>query len=296
MMDLSFLSFRGSRNLTQIWPRIADAVHERERMGRDPDSSATIDLSTAENQLIRDDVKQIITGWVQDHFVDGVLSYPAGLGGDLAVIDALVSFINEADRSNFRPLVPVQAHHIATAPGASACIDALMFNICDPGDAVLLPAPYWSAFEILLRLRLNITIIPVQTDTLDNCFSRRLLDVLEEALEGSWTPVKALLFTNPHNPLAQCYPRWLIEEVMKFCSRRRIHFISDEIYSHSLFGCCVGDEKGAKQATEDFVSALSLDLDALQIEKSLVHVVWSMSKDFGSNGIRFVSVCRPIFS
>ena len=44
------------------------------------------------------------------------------------------------------------ANHITVAPGAAFALDALLYNICDPGDGVLVPTPYWSKQSSLISL------------------------------------------------------------------------------------------------------------------------------------------------
>lgn len=119
-----------------------------------------------------------------------------------------------------------------------------------------------------------------------------LLPALEHAFENAPHPVKGLVLTNPHNPLAQCYPRSVLEGCVMFCQRRNIHFISDEIYALTS---CTGAY--APNPTP-FVSALSLDVVRLGYDLSRVHTVWSTSKDFGQSGIRMVgkSVSSPAHS
>lgn len=70
-------------------------------------------------------------------------SYSLGFGGETSVLEALASFFN----TYFDPSVPVLPQHIVTAPGASSCLDALLYNICDAGDSVLVLGPYWSKFH-----------------------------------------------------------------------------------------------------------------------------------------------------
>lgn len=61
------------------------------------------------------------------------------------MLEALASFFNEY----LKPITPVLAQqHIATAPGAAASLDALLYNICEPGDGVLVPSPFWSEFTV----------------------------------------------------------------------------------------------------------------------------------------------------
>lgn len=69
-------------------------------------------------------------------------SYPNGFSGDPTMLEALAIFMN----AYFHPRKPVETKHIATAPGAASCLDAFLYTVCDPGDGVLVPGPYWSMF------------------------------------------------------------------------------------------------------------------------------------------------------
>jgi aspartate/methionine/tyrosine aminotransferase len=71
-----------------------------------------------------------------------------------------------------------------------------------------------------------------------------------------------------------------------------MHFVSDEIYALSTFGDS-GELSGRckevfDSPTTQFVSVLSRDLDALGVDRSRIHVLYSISKDFGCSGIRLV--------
>ena len=68
------------------------------------------------------------------------LSYPEGFGGDPELLSALAAFFN----TYFSPTSPVRTDHIVATPGATSCLDALLHSICDEGDSVLVPAPFWS--------------------------------------------------------------------------------------------------------------------------------------------------------
>jgi aspartate/methionine/tyrosine aminotransferase len=170
-----------------------------------------------------------------------------------------------------------------TASGASGCIDALLYNICDPGDGILLPGPYWNGFDFGLQARSSVTPVLVTLPSFQSNFSDDLLPALQHAIDNATCPVKALMITNPHNPLALCYPREVLEQCLRFCKDRDIHFISDEVYALSRF-----DNPEIKDPTP-FVSVLSLDLEKIGCDPSRVHMVWSMSKDFGQSGFRLVS-------
>ena len=92
----------------------------------------------------------------------------------------------------------------------------------------------------------------MRTPTLRNTVSASLIHALDTAYNAARDParIKALIFTNPHNPLGQCYTKAVITEALCWCGRKGIHFVGDEVYGLSEF----------RRGKEDrgFVSTLSL--------------------------------------
>ena len=58
--------------------------------------------------------------------------------GDPEFLDAIAGFLNQ----HFNPNVVVSPDHIVIAPGAAACLDVLLYNICDAQECVIIPDPY----------------------------------------------------------------------------------------------------------------------------------------------------------
>lgn len=116
--------------------------------------------------------------------------------------------------------------------------------------------------------------------------SSHVLAALESAVSKSTSTVRALVFTNPHNPFARCYDKSVVAACAQFCQKHDLHFISDEVYALSTFG-----EGHSENGKPEFPSsALHLDLNSLGVDHERVHVIWSTSKDFGSSGIRLGAV------
>ena len=92
----------------------------------------------------------------------------------------------------------------------------------------------------------------MSTPTLRSTVSASLIPALDTAYNTARDPagIKALLFTNPHNPLGQCYTKAVITEALCWCGRKGIHFIGNEVYGLSEF------RRGKED--EGFVSTLSL--------------------------------------
>ena len=109
-----------------------------------------------------------------------------------------------------------------------------------------------------------------------------LLPALENAYAKAACSIKALVLTNPHNPLGRCYSKTVLEECLKFCTKHQLHLISDEVFALSTY------ESNENLVSSPFTSVLTLDAVKLGCDPSLAHVIWSTSKDFGLSGIRLV--------
>lgn len=166
--------------------------------------------------------------------------------------------------------------------GASFALNALVQQICDPGDGILLAAPYWPGLDLCITVHNEAIAVPVHVP-LESFFDVSSIQYYEDALKNSSAPIRGVLVCNPHNPLGRNYPRETLQAMLDFCSRNKLHYISDEVYAMSQH-----DSTTLTSNKNGFVSALSLDGG-----DGLVHVVYTVSKDFGCSGIRMVSLANP---
>tara|TARA_E500000331_G_scaffold61678_1_gene56269 strand:- start:1802 stop:2947 length:1146 start_codon:yes stop_codon:yes gene_type:complete len=108
-----------------------------------------------------------------------------------------------------------------------------VYNSCavllDPGDEVLLPAPYWTTYPESIALAGGKT-IPLMTD-ISNEF-RVTVDQLEAARTEK---TKALMFVSPSNPTGSVYPKEEMEAIGRWCVENNIWVIADEIYEHLTY-------------------------------------------------------------
>ncbi len=145
--------------------------------------------------------------------------------------------------------------------------------------------PVAGGYEFFFRVRSAVHPVPVIIPgDLESSLTSALIPALEHAIANSTHPIKGLMLANPHNPLGQCYPRAVLEQCLRFCQEQKIHFISDEVFGLSVFS------SPDLPNPVPFTSVMSLDTDKTGCELSRVHVIWSMSKDFGSSGLRLVGV------
>ena len=102
--------------------------------------------------------------------------------------------------------------------------------LCDPGDEVLLPAPYWTSYPECIALGGG---VPVVLPTTEVSGFRVSIAQLDAAV----TPrTKALLFVSPSNPTGAVYPPDEVEAIGRWAVERGIWILTDEIYEHLTYG------------------------------------------------------------
>jgi aspartate aminotransferase len=101
--------------------------------------------------------------------------------------------------------------------------------LCDPGDEVLLPAPYWTSYPECITLGGG---VPVVLPTTEASGFR----VSIEQLEAARTPrTKILLFVSPSNPTGAVYPPDEVEAIGRWAVKHGIWVVTDEIYEHLTY-------------------------------------------------------------
>ncbi len=122
-----------------------------------------------------------------------------------------------------------ESEHVIIGNGGKHCL----YNICqvllNPGDQVLIPAPYWVSYPSMVELAgAKPVIVP---STAEKNFK---IDVGD--LEKSRTPKTRLLFLNsPSNPTGACYTRQELDAVAAWAVERGVVVISDEIYDQLVY-------------------------------------------------------------
>src|ERR687897_1282582 len=149
-------------------------------------------------------------------------STPAG--GLPALKDAIVA--KTARDSGLRTST---ANVLVTNGGKQAVYEAFA-TMLDPGDEVLLPAPFWTTYPEAIRLAGGVP-VPVVADEQ----SGYLVSVGQ--LEAARTPrTKVLLFCSPSNPTGAVYPAEQVEEIGRWALDAGIWVLTDEIYEHLTYG------------------------------------------------------------
>ncbi|MGA2803737.1 MAG: pyridoxal phosphate-dependent aminotransferase [Acidimicrobiales bacterium] len=101
--------------------------------------------------------------------------------------------------------------------------------LLDPGDEVLVPAPYWTTYPEAIRLAGG---VPVEVPTAAQSGFKVTVDQLENAATDR---TKLLLFVSPSNPTGAVYNRDQIAEIGRLAVERGWWVLTDEIYEHLVY-------------------------------------------------------------
>ena len=124
----------------------------------------------------------------------------------------------------------VTPQQVVVTNGGKHAVYNTFLTLLDPGDEVLLPAPYWTTYPEAIALADG---VPVVLPTTADAGFR----VTVEQLDGAWTPrTKALLFVSPSNPTGAVYPREEVEAIGRWAVERGVWVVTDEIYEHLTYG------------------------------------------------------------
>lgn len=124
----------------------------------------------------------------------------------------------------------VDAGQVLITNGGKHAVANAFATLIDPGDEVLLPAPYWTTYPEPIR-RAGGVVVELPTD--EGTGFRVTVDQLERAR----TPkTKVLVFVSPSNPTGAVYDREDVEAIGRWAVEHGIWVVTDEIYEHLTYG------------------------------------------------------------
>jgi aspartate aminotransferase len=124
----------------------------------------------------------------------------------------------------------VSAKQVLVTNGGKQAVYNAFTALLNPGDEVLLPAPYWTTYPEPIALA-GATSVVLPTD--ESSGFRVSIDQLEAAVRPS---TKALLFVSPSNPTGAVYPEAEVRAIGEWAAEHDLWVVTDEIYEHLTFG------------------------------------------------------------
>jgi aspartate/methionine/tyrosine aminotransferase len=123
-----------------------------------------------------------------------------------------------------------QSSQVLVTNGGKQALYNAFATLLDPGDEVLLPAPYWTTYPESIALAGG---VPVEVATDETTGYLASIDQLDAAV----TPrTKALVFVSPSNPTGAVYSPAQVEVIGRWAVERGLWVVTDEIYEHLTYG------------------------------------------------------------
>ncbi len=101
--------------------------------------------------------------------------------------------------------------------------------ICDPGDEVILPAPYWVSYPEMIKLA---DAVPVIIEGAEENNFKFTAEQLESAIASK---TRALVLNTPSNPTGMVYTKDELEKIAEIAVKNNIYIIFDEIYEKLVY-------------------------------------------------------------
>ena len=167
--------------------------------------------------------------------------------------------------------IDVAEDQIIVSCGAKHSLANAFLALCNPGDEVVIPAPYWLSYPEMVRLAGGVPVFVPTTPATG-------LKMRPEQLEAVITPrTVALVLNTPCNPTGAVYTEEELRALAEVCVRHGVYIISDEIYERLVYD-------GARHVS---VASLSPEIAARTL------TVNGFSKAFAMTGWRMGYAAGP---
>jgi len=124
----------------------------------------------------------------------------------------------------------VSAGQVLVTNGGKQALYEAFATLLDPGDAVLLPSPYWTTYPESIQLAGGVTVTVPTTEATGYLAG---IDAFETALTER---TKVLVFVSPSNPTGAVYPPEQVRAIGRWALERGLWVVTDEIYEHLVYG------------------------------------------------------------
>ncbi len=156
-----------------------------------------------------------------------------------------------------------ETSNIVVSNGGKHSLTNTFMCICNPGDEVIIPAPYWVSYPEMVKMA---DAVPVYIETTEETDFKFTIEQLEAAITNR---TKALILNTPSNPTGMVYTREELEKIAEIAVKHRIFVVFDEIY-----------EKLVYEGEHINIATLGEDIKALTI------IVNGMAKAYAMTGWR----------
>ncbi len=208
-----------SERIQQLSPSITIAVSSLARdlkaQGKDILSFSAGEPDFGTPQRIKEEaIKAINDGFTQYTAVPGIPE----------VLEAVATKLKRDNNLEYAP------SDIIVSNGAKQSLFNLFQAVLNPGDEVIIPAPYWVTYPELVKYS-GATPVSIDTDEING------FKITAEQLKAAITPqTKMLILTSPSNPTGSVYSKTELEALAEVLKDTKIIVASDEMYEKLVYG------------------------------------------------------------
>lgn len=142
------------------------------------------------------------------------------------IVELKRAICDKFERFNHISYKPEQ---IVISNGGKHCLTNIFQAILNPGDEVIIPAPYWLSYPEIVKLADGVPVF-IRGEKKDG------YKVSAEQIKAAITPkTKAVVLNTPSNPTGMVYSREELEEIAKVVVEEDIYVVSDEMYENLLY-------------------------------------------------------------
>ncbi|XP_038054743.1 1-aminocyclopropane-1-carboxylate synthase-like protein 1 [Patiria miniata] len=269
----AILSYEANRVVPALGGIVDQGKYDAEK-----NPNGLINMGTAQNSLMYDLLREKLNCSMESPktWSDEMFMYSPEEGLP-ELRDAIAKLLTVTSRA----VTPLNPDKMIIFNGADAGLEAMGFVLCDSGEAVLLPVPFYYGLHSNLKVRPNVDVVPIpltkelrpgETQPFE-LTAERAEEAYQKAVKEGVT-VRALFLVNPNNPLGDVYSRQQVLDLLKFAKRHDLHVVFDEVYMSTVFEDGVS-HNSIFQFREDEIP-----------DMQKVHFVWTFSKDLAMSGMR----------
>lgn len=163
---------------------------------------------------------------------------------------------------------------IVVASGAKHCVYVTFRALLNPGDEVIVPAPYWVSYSEMIKMAGGVPVLVVAGE-------EQGFKAIGEQIKAAITDkTKCVIINNPSNPTGALYSKKELQEIADICVENDLYIISDEIYYQLIYD------------NAEFVSIASLGKDVYDH----TIIINGVSKSYAMTGWRigYVAASKEI--
>ena len=156
------------------------------------------------------------------NFKEQIVKYANSAG----VIELRESFSQSYAKSG----IEISPNEMLITHGGSEAIQITMETICNPGDEVLVPEPYYTNYDSFLKIA-GAKLVPIETK-IENHYHMTSKEEIENLITDK---TKAIMFSNPSNPTGIVFNDDEVEMIKEIAIKHDLYIITDEVYKQFIY-------------------------------------------------------------